>query len=516
MIILPKNLFLRVRNQLNPAFCDDLSFSVIDSELKNVKYLNMYKSDLKYIEFFNNLEMIEISSFPSITNEGLEMIFKYVPTLKKLIIKEQNELSAITFKKANSIIDLRIVSNDNLIEINGLNNLSRLKSFTFYDNQRVKNNNQIVDYLLEHNGKIRCSLDISFYNYIQNISYENNTLFDNVEYVEYVGLRRHSYYSYDKVEISKLSQLVSRIVSKYLFKNDSELEKFTILYKWMINNIKFVNEDILFFQNDLGKLKGIYNTFLYSQGGRLSYAKAFQFLLNFAGIKSNIIYSLGGSDSIGIYNGQEVHSLLGANDYALLKVFIDNKVYYCDVAWDSSVYHDKCYDDLRLFLMDKSELVLRHRIIGEIDSSNSSSIHREDADDLIMYASDRIKDVNRTIDKLQQYNVSIEGLQSNINYLYTEIKDIRLDDSFEYADELVDDEHLLQDETELLNQFLDKRENVIKEYRNILCREYLGINNIDHLGLAEIHNVINELLGLVDYNLYSREMYELLVIAIEN
>jgi len=516
MLILPRDLFLRIRNQLNPSFCDDLSFSIIDSELKNLKYLNMYKSDLKFVEYFTNLEMIEISGFPSITNEDLDKIFKCLPNLKKLIIKEQNELTSINFKKANSLIDLRIISNDNLVEINGLNNLARLKSFTFYDNQHIKNKQQIVDYIMSHNGKIRYSLDVNYYRDIQFNCYENNKMFETVEWVEYCGLRKHTYYAYDSEEMKKLASLVNKIICKYIYKNDSDMEKFVILYSWMINNIDFVNEDILFFRNDIGKLKGIYNTFKYLKGGRLSYAKAFQFLLEFAGIKSDIIYSLGGSDSIGIYNGQEVHSLLGANDYALLKVYINNKTYYCDVAWDSSCLDDDCYNELRLFLMDKEELLLRHRIVGEVNVNDASSIPSDDADDLLMYAKDRIKDVDRMISKLCQYDREIDRMNNNISFLEEELKDLRLSDTSEFDDELIEDEHLLMDQTDVYNEFKDKRYKMLKDYRNILCRKYLGLNNIDDLGLAEIHNIINNLLGLLDYNLYSNDMYKLLVDTIEN
>ena len=197
MVILPRDLFLRIKNQLNPSFFDDLSFSVIDSELKNVKYLNMYKSDLKYIEYLQGIEMIEISSFPSIIDEDLEKIFKNLPNLKKIIIREQTELKTINFKKNNSLLDIRIVSNENLTNINGLENLSRLKTLTLYDNQHIKNKQHIVEYVVENSGRIRYSLDVNYYKNIQLLCYDKRVMFSNSEWVEYVGLRKHAYYAYD-------------------------------------------------------------------------------------------------------------------------------------------------------------------------------------------------------------------------------------------------------------------------------------------------------------------------------
>ena len=515
MIILPKDLFLRVKNQLNPSFCDDLSFSVIDSELKHVKYLNMYKSDLKYIEFFQGVEMIEISSFPSIVDEDLEKIFKCLPNLKKIIIKEQNELKKINFKKINSIIDMRIVSNESLLELNGLENLSRLKTFTFYDNQHIRNKQQIVEFIVNNSGKIRYSLDVNLFKNIQLLCHDKNILFSNSEWVEYVGLRKHTYYAYDKDEICKLAKYINKVVDKYIYSNDSVMEKFVILYKWMIDNIEFVNEDTLFFKNDLGKLNGISNTFRFLKGGRLSYAKAFQFLLSFAGIKSDIIYSLGASDNIGTYDGEEVHSLLGANDYALLKVYIDNKAYYCDIAWDSSVNHSNCYDELHLFLMDKDELLLRHRIVGEVNVKNTYFLHGDYESDLLMYANDRIKDVNKFMDKLDIYKSYLDGVSMNIDFLENEIRDLRLEETTEFDDELFKDEDDLKEQLELYEEYNSKRRDIILEHKNIICSKYLGIEDVDKLNVEEKSDLLNYILGLVNYNMYSEELYDLIVIALD-
>jgi hypothetical protein len=515
MVILPKNLFLRVKNQLNPSFFDDLSFSVIDSELKNIKYLNMYKSDLKYIEYFQGIEMIEISSFPSITNEELESIFKFLPNLKKIVIKEQNALTSIKFKKANSLIDVRIVSNENLVEIRGLENLSRLKSLTLYDNQHLKNKQQFVAFAVANSGKIRYSLDVNYYKDIQLLCFDKNIMFTNSEWVEYVGLRKHTYYAYDKEEITNLAKYINKVVDKYIYKNDSPMEKFVILYKWMIDNVSFVNEDTLFFKNDLGKLCGIANTFRYLKGGRLSYAKAFQFLLSFAGIKSDIVYSLGASDSIGLFNGQEVHSLLGATDYALLKVYIDNKAYYCDIAWDGSVNKSNCYNELHLFLMDKEELLLRHRIVGEVNVINTYSLHGEYEEDLLMYASDRIKSVNKFMNKLDSYKAYLDGASMNIEFLENEIKDLRLENTTEYDDELFSDEDDLKEQKELYDEYLEKRRQLVLEHKNIICSKYLGIENVDKLNIEEKSDLLNFILGLVNYNMYSEDLYNLIIIALD-
>ena len=112
--------------------------------------------------------------------------------------------------------------------------------------------------------------------------------------------------------------------------------KFGVLYSWMINNMKFVNEDDPEGEN-LNLISNVNKVFSYSRGGRLSMAKAFQMLLSFVGIKSSVVYSVGATDVIGYFNGEKVCSLLGESDYAVLRVTLDEKDYDCDIAWDALI-----------------------------------------------------------------------------------------------------------------------------------------------------------------------------------
>jgi len=209
---------------------------------------------------------------------------------------------------------------------------------------------------------------------------QDKGILDRFTWVESVGLRKYIIHEYTTDEIKSLIQNVTAIVSKYVYVDDGDIERFGILYKWMTSNIEFVNEDDPKNEN-VETVSNMYKVFNYRKGGRLSFAKAFQLLLSFAGVKSSVVYSLGALESIGYYNGQKVYSLLGTSDYALLRVSIDERYYYCDIAWDSFVSDYKYFDQLRLFLVSKNELKLRHKFVGEGNIEKSYSYHGDDSDD---------------------------------------------------------------------------------------------------------------------------------------
>jgi hypothetical protein len=216
-----------------------------------------------------------------------------------------------------------LTHNDNLLDVYGLSKVNKL---VFYDNKDYKNIQQIVDYLLLDDKK-SLTLDIVYYVDIANILYdlgESSLVLDKISWIESIGLRKYSTYEYSKGEIESIFKYISFIASKYVYKTDSDIEKFTILYTWMINNIKFLNEDDPNGEN-LNLISNVNKVFSYGRGGRLSFAKAFQLLLSFANIKSSVVYSMGANDVIGFYNDQKVCSLLGESDYAVLRVNLDNR-----------------------------------------------------------------------------------------------------------------------------------------------------------------------------------------------
>lgn len=409
MVQISPSLTNAIKERLNLKEEDVLT----EEHINKITHLKVSKNDIEYLDRLPNLISIDLESFPSITNEDLEQLANKLPNLKSLKIKEQSALIDIDFSIFHNLEDLCLIHNENLETITEVN---KLKQFTFYDNKDFKDNKQIVDIIL-NNPNIEYLLDILYYiDLIKYIEQNPSTKLDltAISWVDSIGLRKYVIHEYTNEEIDNLMSHISYIVSKYIHKTDGDIEKFGILYRYMINNVTFLNEDDPKGDKELiDRVNNIYKVYNFGKGGRLSYAKAFQMLLAYAGVKSSVVYSLGALDAIGYYNGQKIYSLLGTSDYALLRVTLDDKYYYTDISWDSMVNYYRYFDELRLFLVSKEELQIRHKFVGEGNIENTYSYHGDDSDDLIMFSIERIKETDDIFNDITRLDSKIAAEELN-------------------------------------------------------------------------------------------------------
>lgn len=493
---------------------DNFLFS--EDELSKIKKISLSKNELNYLDYFKNVQILELDSFPSVTNEDIEEIASVLTKLKGLKIKEQNALFILDLNPLQQLEELCLIHNDNLVDVVGLD---KIKRFTFYDNKDFDDIEQIVDFLI-NNQKSTITLDVSYYIDIVNILFERNvepSMLNRITWVESAGLRKYYTYEYTNAELDSMLKIVSTVVSKYIYATDGDIEKFGVLYNWMINNIRFVNEDDPKFEN-INLVNNVNKVFNYGKGGRLSFAKAFQILLSFAGIKSSVVYSLGAIDDIGVFNGEKIYSLLGESDYAVLRVTLDGRYYYCDVAWDSLVFEHDFYDKLRLFLFSKNELKIRHKFVGEANIINTHSYRGDDSDDLLIFANARLKEVNETFDDIERLKPDIDGIGLNIAINKSSIREIKneldsLDsNSREYKEKVEEIEELEKqidaDEAELL-RLENARKGIIANYSKVLLNRYINEHDAN----------VNALLELItkkeQVKLISNYMYNMLKICIK-
>lgn len=489
MISLSDNLSNVISKQLNK---ETLTRDFTEEDLGKITFLCLSKNDLDLIRYFKNVKELEISQFPSIDEKDILHIANYLPELKVLRIKEQSALVRLDLTNFKNLEELELAYNDNLVSFSGVGHLA---NFIFYDNKDFANTQQIVD-LMVRNKKIDITLDIVYYADVVRCLKELDedvSVVDNYTWIEAIGLRKHLHHIYTKEEVQALRKELTDIVAKYLYVTDGEIEKFGVLYYWMVQNIEFVNEDDPSTPN-VDLVSNIYKVFSNRKGGRLSFAKAFQLLLTYGGVKSSVVYSLGALDTIGYYNGKQVYSLLGTSDYALLRINIDHRYYYSDIAWDSMVSKYKYFDELRLFLVSKEELKIRHKFVGEGNIISSYSYHGDDSDDLIMFASDRIKNVDEVLDDVERYKEDILGVELNINILNKKVVELRnqidsldnndKDQYNELHDELKEKEELLEREESSLVKLNNQRDGVIDSYAPFFKEHYLC--NSGEMSLTDI------------------------------
>ncbi len=470
----------QVNSMLNKKDINNTFFT--EEELSSITTISLSKKDLCYVDYFSNVENLNLDSFPSVTNDDIILISQKLKNVKNLKIKEQNALFNLNLADFEKLETLCVIHNDNLVVIDGFKSLSK---FTFYDNKDFSDFNFIIDYCV-NNKDTTLTLDIEYYVPFVRKLYELGLDFNilkRILWVESIGLRKYVTYDYTSSEIESIFRYVSSIADKYTYKKDDDIHKFASLYNWMLNNIKFVNEDDPDGEN-LNLISNVNRVFSSGKGGRLSFAKAFQLLLSFVNIKSSVVYSMGATDVIGYYNGKKVCSLLGESDYALLRVTLDGKDYYCDIAWDSLVKFLGFYDNLRLFLVSKDELKIRHRLVGEGNIEKTYSYHGDDVDDLIKFAESRYKEVTELFDDIDRMQPDIVNSQFNMALTKLQLSDCNSKvDSTEIGSQLYKD--LMLEMTRLEEQidsissdlvrFENARDGIVKNYSNILIERYLGI-----------------------------------------
>ncbi len=508
MVNLSDNLKTKVAEALNMAK-DDISLDDLDK----ITVLSLSKNDIDSLKYFKNIEELVLAGFPSIDATDVDKIKSMLPYIKVLKIKEQSALIKLDLTGFTKLEKLELTYNDNLESLKGCKGL---KELVFYDNKDFINSQQLVDILTVNPG-CKVTLDIVYYPSIVRILQEANNSSVKVNeftWIESVGLRKHVEHIYSQEELDNLIDMLTDIVAKYIFVTDGDIEKFGVLYSWMIHNINFVNEDDPKGE-DVNLINNIYKVFNMRKGGRLSFAKAFQLLLCFAGVNSSVVYSLGALDTIGYYNGKKVYSLLGTSDYALLRVIIEGKYYYCDIAWDSLVSDYKYFDELRLLLVSKDELKIRHKFVGEGNITNSYSYHGDDSDDLIMFANDRIKNVDEMFEDINRYEEEINGAEINCSFIrkvMTDLKEriMKPDKKITHSEytmirqEFDNNEIDLREEEAKLIMYSNLRDGVIDSYNGFLQEHYL-INS-----KSTKDNLLNELNNRKDTLWLSKYMYDIL------
>lgn len=495
MIQLSESLSTYVRRELK--IMDDKRTSFSENELASVSYVSMSKDDMNVIKYFRNLSVLSLEHYPSLSDEDIKYIGEQISSIISLKIKEQNQIYKLDLSSYNNLVNLALIHNENLVQIDGLN---KIKRFTFYDNKEFKNVKHIVDYL---NKASDCMATLDFLYYV---NFKRSNLleerFSNISWVESLGLRSYSIHEFNNMEIDFIMEFISRIVSKYIYINDTPYEKFAILYRWMIDNIRFLNED----DSGYMSLSNYNNTFKVLNtrcGGRLSYSRTFQMILSYAGIDSFTVYSYGALETIGFFDNQKAFSLLGTSDYSLVRVLLDNKYYYSDITWDSMIDNYKQSDVLRVFLVSKRELLSKHKFVGEGNVIESHSYSNDNILEINQFAKDRIIEVDQLFGEID----TIDSLIFNADIEKSILENILLakenTNSFKY-DGAKERLCLSIDSVE------SKKRELIKQKRNIisinygeLIDNYLG----DNINIMDVQGILDKLLK--SYRI-SKSLYNIL------
>lgn len=492
--------------------------SFTEEELRDVVGLSLSKEDIEYLRYFPNLEVLEFKGFPSITQNDLDEVAAYVPKLKELSLVSQSALITVNLEMFFFLERLSIVSNDNLTAIFNLEKLDKLIEVTIYDNKKLSINN-LYDLISKLNTSY--NLDLIYYyplvNYYIDRDIDLGDLFyDKVSFIDCYGIRNVHVKVLKKEALISLLANINDIVSLYCYKNDEEFKKFNVLHKWMLDNIVYINEDV---EENL-EYYGVVDAFVFKKAGRLSYARVFQLLLLAAGIKAELVYSSSVTDLIGKYNGIDILPFEGEGDYAIVKCELDDKIYYTDIAWNKRTLENNCYNDLKILLVSKDELLTKHNIAGDGIVSKGSSINPKQIEEIMDEVNKTIQDVdylfeetsisdgmvNNSAVMFAENNAEIEELKKRINE-----EEVGTELYNSLVEELISLEKMLSSYNKIINKYNDSQKNIITKYSDFILTNYLGFISLDRLDSG----VLRKLELRKKYNVIATYLYDLLKIYLE-
>lgn len=508
MIELSSNLTNYINNYLN---INEKSFD--EDVLSNVTKLELAKEDIAFLKFFPNLKSIEFNSFPSINQYDLDNVAMYVPKLKILSLKNQSAIISIDLSMFFYLEELCLVCNDNLINIFNIEKLEYLKYINIYNNKKFDISN-LYKYIKEL--KYDFKLDLIYYYSVVQYLIDNNIdiseyFFDKIKFVDCYGYRNIHVKTLKKNELINLINNICDIVSLYCFNDDSDIKKFCVLHKWMLDNIVYINEDV----EEHLDYYGVVDAFIHKKAGRLSYARVFQLLLIFAGINTNLVYSSGVTNLIGKYQNVDLLSFDGKGDYAMVKSNIDGKYYYTDIAWNKRSLEENCYDDLKILLVSKADLLLKHSLVGEGIVDKSFTYNYKAIEDVNEEVKNHIHDVDYMFDEVLVSDNSIDSAKkifANNNEEVNELKrrineeEVGTELYNSLVDELISLEKVINSYNSILSKYNEAQKDIIKKYSEFILNNYIGVFEISKIN----ENIINKLELKNKYHVISKYLYDLL------
>ncbi len=333
----------------------------LEEELYLVSTLTMNREILDIIDKFPNVEVLTIDRTEEFTTQEITYILQSFPKLKKLTIKDQDNLQVINLTNLSSLEELSVTSNRKLFKINGLDNLDKLKKITFYNNPLYSDLaiSNLVKYIRNNKDK----------------SYNIDTLYfkdlcldlpKDIKWSEFLKEDGNcEVLTYDTKEMLEVYKVALDIIKRYIKSSDSDEEKFSIIYQFLCQNINYN-----FRANSLDN--GVVKTLLSKEGVCQGYTKSLQFLLSLVGIKSLDVSCIMDND----FKNKRGYSLDGKKlpsyaDHSIIKVSLNKNVYYSDVTSDSNRVHLGL--DRKYFLLSKGEIEKTHKLVGEEESLSYNS-----------------------------------------------------------------------------------------------------------------------------------------------
>ena len=323
--------------------------------LKNLKILRLLGA---------NLDNFSITKTPNnITDFSC---LKRLKSLENLVIWHDNNIKSLDIRGLK-LKNLTLISNHNLIEIKGIDEMSSLERI-YVVGSSITNIGDPLKYISSTKNAKENILDLKMYNPIfheRKVGSKLTTKDSNVRFAEQV----HFYdkiYTFSLEQIRELNRIARNIIFSLDLNNKSDYEIAYEIYKYIIQNVQYDYDGLEYREKHFDALakedkeyaKMIFiNTSLSALKNKKSvcdgYVNAIIYLLNLAGIKALPVLCANKDGSL----------------HTAIKILIDEDWIYADPERDSS---DKkmCYFNLTREELAKRYTIAPREYLDHLDGGN--------------------------------------------------------------------------------------------------------------------------------------------------
>lgn len=361
-----------------------LSFEFTQEELNEITELiinNPTPNCLIGLENLKKLEKLKINSIysaykksnPSISDKDIAVILK-MTSLKSLTIANQEKISWLYLDNLTNLEELTIIRNNQLGEISGLDKLKKIRELSIYGNKELYELAHIQDLIISNDLDL-LELDLLSYPEVCDLRSKLSSII-NCSFKE--TLSHGGELSYNSGVASIFHKKSLEIIKNAVGLSRNNLDIIILIEKYLAQNISYDydardRENRAHFEN--GQKRGLNNGTQSAYNGLMlgtcvceGYTRAMQYLLRILNMKTKNVYCIGGKDQIKINENYHNQVNLPNDGYhSIIRVEINNEVYYCDPCWDSCRWHrgDKT---LPYCLKNKKDILKDHTLSFEEDN----------------------------------------------------------------------------------------------------------------------------------------------------
>lgn len=394
----------------------------LESELEHITSLHVDEEVIENISLFPNVTSLHFDLDCDLSQRDIQSVIDRYPNLKELSIIEQNDVQLINLSSVPDLQDIKIIGNRDLLRVVGLDKLTDIFNFTFYDNIAYKNYNEMCSFGIDHALEgAQVDLDVLAYPNMVSVVDNDESLKDvfeiasyNIKWNEAVGVNKiDSRLRYSTGQMNIAYKKALDICKKYLRETDSETFKYAVLYAWMCENVSYdtigVNKDHSLVKDGIkygltGGDNGTINAIIHGKCVCQGYTKALQLLTKVAGIYSFDVscYADPKNQNNPFKNLRFDNKRQKKNgDHSIQKVSLDGKVYYSDATWDASRIQRGGVPNY--FLLSKRDISSTHELLGEDRVLTTNySYSKEEQNALLVKARERIKQVDLEIKRRKE------------------------------------------------------------------------------------------------------------------